>query len=301
VELCIVAKQFYEYSSVIKGHSKDTIKKYKYAIERYSALASISTIDQVSEATLRHFFLVGRTQLGWKASTYITIHKALTVFLSWCLKQGYISANPILQVEKPKLEKRLPYSLSKTDALRLLEVVQNLPYKHRFDRFRNHALFAVALYAGLRKQELLRLRYIDVSIENRSIFIFRGKGSKDRIIPMTSTLTQILSTYLTERKRLNKTCPEFFTSTINNAGYSDTALKRIVNEIRVASRYTFSMHKLRHTFATLMIEGGCDIFSLSKMMGHADITTTTIYLSASTEHLRSQMMKHPLDNETKFT
>ena len=66
--------------------------------------------------------------------------------------------------------------------------------------------------------------------------------------------------------------------------------------MRDASRLKFTIHKLRHTFATLMLEGGVDIYSLSKMMGHSDIKTTTIYLSASAELLRSQMTKHPLND-----
>ena len=75
-----------------------------------------------------------------------------------------------------------------------------------------------------------------------------------------------------------------------------SGLKNLAVQLRKASKINFTIHKLRHTFATLMLEGGCDIYSLSKMMGHSDIKTTTIYLSASTEHLRLQMTKHPLNN-----
>ena len=71
-------------------------------------------------------------------------------------------------------------------------------------------------------------------------------------------------------------------------------MRRLVFLLRHVSGFKFTVHKLRHTFATLMLEGGCDIFSLSKMMGHSDIKTTTIYLSASIEHLRAQMVKHPM-------
>ena len=69
-----------------------------------------------------------------------------------------------------------------------------------------------------------------------------------------------------------------------------------MEQIRKSSKIVFTIHKLRHTFATLMLEGGCDIYSLSRMMGHSDIKTTTIYLSASAEHLRGQMTKHPLND-----
>lgn len=135
----------------------------------------------------------------------------------------------------------------------------------------------------------------DVDVENLTIFVSQGKGSKDRIIPMSFTLAQSLRKYLEERKRMNKTCAEFFCSLTYNRGFTSHGLKRLVIQLRKASGVKFSVHKLRHTFATLMLEGGCDIYSLSKMMGHSDIKTTTIYLTASAEHLRSQMTKHPLN------
>src|SRR3989339_1772714 len=153
-------------------------------------------------------------------------------------------------------------------------------------------------FAGLRKKELLKLKYTDVDIENLSIFINQGKGSKDRVVPMSYTLAQSLKRYVEERRRLNKTCPEFFTSLNRNVGYTNSGLKRLVEQMKKVSKISFTIHKLRHTFATLMLEGGCDIFSLSKMMGHSDIKTTTIYLAASAEHLRSQMTKHPMDSHT---
>ena len=72
------------------------------------------------------------------------------------------------------------------------------------------------------------------------------------------------------------------------------AIPRLVKKLRDASGVYFSPHMLRHTFATLMLEGGADIFAISKMMGHSDIKTTTIYLSATTAHLQAEVDKHPL-------
>jgi site-specific recombinase XerD len=152
------------------------------------------------------------------------------------------------------------------------------------------------IFAGLRKNELLKLRYTDVDIENLSIRVNLGKGSKDRIVPMSRTLAESLRRYLEERKSLNRTCMYFFCSLYKNTGYTDSGLKRLVIQIQKASGIFFTPHRLRHTYATLMIENGCDIYSLSKMLGHSDIKTTTIYLSASVEHLRSQIAKHPLND-----
>lgn len=151
------------------------------------------------------------------------------------------------------------------------------------------------MMAGLRKKELLNLKYSDLEIDNMSIFIRQGKGSKDRVVPINYRLAEALKKYAEERRRLNKTCPEFFTSSTYNKGFTHSGLKRVVEQIVETSGIKFNIHKLRHTFATLMLEGGCDIYSLAKMMGHSDIKTTTIYLAASVEHLRSQIMKHPLN------
>lgn len=295
MDIEILAQKFYEHSTFIRGFSKDTIRRYKYVIGLYCRHSGIRTIEEVSEANVRALFLYGRIDRRWSTNTYIIFHKSLVVFFRWCQKQGYLEHNVAELIEKPKLEKRLPPKLTKQDALKLLEVVYNYPWFKPFLRYRNHAIFSMFIYAGLRKEEVLRLKYTDVDIENLSIFVRQGKGNKDRIVPMSFTLAQSLKQYLEHRKKQGKTCPEFFTSLTTNVGLSDNGLKLVIDNIRDASGIKFTAHKLRHTFATLMLEGGCDIYSLSQMMGHSDIKTTTIYLYASAEHLRSQITKHPLN------
>lgn len=296
MDIEILSRQFCEYSVSIKGFSKHTIRRYENVIRYYCKHAGISAINQVSYENVRALFYDGRIQKNWSVNTFVVYRKTLLVFFRWCIKQGCLDKNPILDIEVPKLEKRLPPKLTKQTTLKLLEIVYNYPYDYKFLRYRNHAIFATFVFAGLRKQELLNLKFTDVDIENLSIFIRQGKGGKDRIVPINFALAQILKRYCDERKRLNKTNPEFFSSLRNNAGFTDNGLKKLVEQIRASSGIIFTVHKLRHTFATLMLEGGCDIYSLSKMMGHSDIKTTTIYLAASAEHLRSQMIKHPLNN-----
>lgn len=291
-----LAEQFYDHSAYIKGYSKTTINRYRSIIKYFCTSLKITTINEINEENVRQFFINGRINRDWKPATFITYHKSLIGFFRYCTEKGYISKNYILEVETPKLKKSLPKRISNDDAQKLLEVSLNYPYQHDFLRYRNHAIFATFLYAGLRKSELLNLKYIDVDVENLTIFVRYGKGGKDRIIPMSQTLALSLRRYLAERKKLKKTCPEFFTSFNRNKGYTDSGLKRFVRKLKDITNVDFTIHRLRHTFATLMIEGGCDIYSLSKMMGHSDITTTTIYLSATAEHLRGQMFKHPLNH-----
>lgn len=300
MDIEILSQKFYDYSSYIKGFSKATIKRYKFAIDYYRHFANIEKIEDVTQENVRAMFYHGRTERKWNAGTFISYRVSLLVFFRWCKSEGYMTHNPIEDIEIPKLEKRLPTKLTKQDALRLLEITYNYPYDYTFLRYRNHAMFATFLFAGLRKKELLRLKLTDVDIPNLSIFVNQGKGAKDRVIPMSYTLAESLKKYLEDRKRLKKTCPEFFCSLNHNMGYTENGLKRLVVQIRQASGINFTIHKLRHTFATLMLEGGCDIYSLSRMMGHSDIKTTTIYLSASAEHLRSQVSKHPLNDMIRF-
>lgn len=296
MDIRILLEKFCDYSVSIRGYSKDTVRRYKYVINSFCKFAKVDEISQVSDDNVRTLFYYGRTERKWSVNTFIVYHKTLLVFFRWCIKQGYMEKNPIIDIEIPKKEKRLPPKLTKQDALHLLEIVYNYPYEYRFLRYRNHAIFSTFIFAGLRKQELLNLKYTDIDIENLTLFVRQGKGNKDRIIPISYTLAQSIKKYKDERKRLNKTNPEFFSSLRANVGFTDNGLKKLVEQMRKSSKIFFTVHKLRHTFATLMLEGGCDIYSLSKMMGHSDIKTTTIYLAASAEHLRSQMTKHPLND-----
>lgn len=292
----LLLERFCDYSVSIKGYSKDTVRRYRYVIKCFSKLAKVSEIKQVNDENVRQVFYFGRTERKWSVNTFIIYHKTLLVFFRWCVKQGYLDKNPIDDVEVPKLEKRIPAKLNKQTTLKLLEIVYNYPYEYKFLRYRNHAIFSTFIFAGLRKQELLNLMFTDVDIENMTIFVRQGKGNKDRIVPINHTLAQSLNKYKDERKRLNKTNSQFFSSLRGNTGFTDNGLKKLTDQIRKSSGIVFTVHKLRHTFATLMLEGGCDIYSLSKMMGHSDIKTTTIYLAASAEHLRSQITKHPLNS-----
>lgn len=291
----ILSQKFFDYSIYIKGYAPRTIQRYKQIITFYCNLSKISEIEEVTNDNIRNLFYHGRTVKHWSTNTFHNYHKSLRVFFRWCIKEQFMTKNPMDEIELPKIEKKIPPKLTKQDALRILEVVDNYPYLKSFLRFRNYAIFATFIFTGIRKSELLHLKYTDVDVDNLSIFIRQGKGAKDRVIPINYRLAETLQKYIEVRKKLYKTCPEFFVSYTYDIGFTESGLKRLVAKIVAASGIKFGVHKLRHTFATLMLEGGCDIYSLSKMMGHSDIKTTTIYLAASVQHLREQILKHPLN------
>lgn len=299
MEIQIAAQKFYEYSLHLKGFSKQTIKRYKYVIDSYCKISKKATFTEVSQESVRDVLFYGRTQRSWSSNTVMIFYKSLMVFFRWCKNQKIIEFNPVEGIDKIRIVQKLPVKLTKQDAFRLLEIVENYPYQQPFLRCRNHAIFAVFIFAGLRKNELLHLKYNDVDLQNQTIFIRQGKGQKDRLVPIAYSLKRILEKYIKERNARQNTCPHFFNSLQNNRALTEDGLKHLLNKIIPVFAIKFSFHKLRHTFATLMLEGGCDIYSLSKMMGHSDIKTTAIYLSASAEHLKCQIQKHPLDISNK--
>lgn len=296
MDIQILAQKFFDYCIYIRGYSKKTIKKYKYSIDTYCKFANIQTIDQVSNENARALFVYGRGERNWKATTFLLIRASLLVFFRWCQKEGVITQNPVEDIETPKLPSVIPAWLNREDALKLLEIVYNYPYDYKFVRYRNHAIFAMFIFAGLRLNELLNLRFADVDIENMTIMVRQGKGNKDRSVPMSYTLAQILKRYVVERKRLNKTCIQFFASSNRNCGFTEDGLRHVVKLIRTASGIPFSIHKLRHTFATLMSQGGCEIVSLQHMLGHNNIQTTMRYVHADATRFRLQIGKHPLND-----
>jgi len=291
-----LTSRFYDYSLHLRGYSEATIRRYRHVLDFYQKYGTMQEVQFITHVHMRELFFLGRADRKWKATTYLVFYNSLKVFFQWCILEGIIYKNPIEGIEVPKIEQSLPKNLTKQNAFFLLETIQNYPHYSQFIRYRNHAIFSMYIFAGLRKQELLNLKLADVDVNNLTILIRKGKGNKDRLVPMAMTLRQTLKAYQEQRNKVNKTSQSFFLSSTYNAGLTSQGLKLITEQYKKATGIEFTIHRLRHTFATLMIEGGADIYGLSRMMGHSDIKTTTKYLFASADHLRSQMTKHPLNN-----
>lgn len=189
--------------------------------------------------------------------------------------------------------KKIAKRSKKKEAIRILEVSKNLKYKYRFQRYRNYTVFATFIFTGIRKSELLHLRFSDIDVDNMTLFIRQGKGAKDRIVPFSESLRSVYLEYLKEKDKICSNCANFFVSMENDKPFSYSGLRKVKRRIQKVSKINFTIHSLRYTFTTLILEGGCDIYSLSRMMGHSDIKTTTIYLAATPEHLRDEAIKHP--------
>lgn len=280
---------------VIKNFRPSTVCFYQSSMKQFLKFSDLEDLKNITTETLRRFLYNGRLNRNWTPETFLYYYKGLRAFLKWCVQRSYIKENPILTIDKPRLDKKLPKRIAKEQAQQILDHSFNRKHSYRFEGYRNTAVLAVMIFAGLRANEALTLKMRELDLQNNVLSVMMGKGGKDRVVPICLSLKRYLLAYLEERNRLDRKSIHFFTSTRGDIPFTYNGLKKVVEVLKVETGIKFSPHKLRHTFATLMLEGGCDLFSLQKMMGHSDIKTTTIYLSATVSHLQEQIRKHPLD------
>lgn len=293
--LPVLFEKYLQFGSVMRNYKPSTLKSYKASFGFFLRQTNTSALEQISKEVMENFLYNGRLNRNWSPVTFRQYHKHFNTFFKWCIKNGYLESNPLEGIEKPRLEQKLPRKLSLSEAQLVLDTAFHMRYAYRFERYRNRAIIGVMLFCGLRKKEVISLKLQDVSLENNTIFINQGKGGKDRMLPISSRLKIFLEEYLKERSRLNRQSIQFFTGINENRPFGNMGIKRLFERLRAKTKLDFSPHTLRHSFATLMLEGGCDIYTLSKMMGHAKITTTTIYLSCSMKQMSKSIEMHSLN------
>ena len=257
----------------------------------------VGCISEISHPVIKRYIVRGKVDHQWTARTIRNRLSALKLFLDWGVNEHLITDNPATEIPLPKLDIKVPEHLTKEQAQDLLVWTRNFPYSYNFERLRAIAIIYTLIFTGIRAQELLNLNCEDIRLEDRSLLIKFGKGNKERLIPLLDYQhMDALEKYLKDRDRLKRVSPRFFLQVRSDRPMTYKALQLLVEKLRVRSGIYFFPHMLRHTFATLMLEGGADLVAIKDMMGHSDIKTTMIYLTATTAHLRSEAKKHPLNS-----
>jgi integrase/recombinase XerD len=200
-------------------------------------------------------------------------------------RDGILDHDPTSELRAPRSRQRLPKVLSRDEVARLLQQ----PRGSSSGDVRDRALLETMYACGLRASEAIGLELSDVDLE-AGILRARGKGSKERIVPIGTKAIESLNEYLDKaRPRLvgDRDQPRLFVN-LRGGGLSRQGLYKIVQgHARSAGlEHRMSPHTLRHTFATHLLAGGCDLRSLQEMLGHADIGTTQVYTHLSAERLR---------------
>lgn len=214
----------------------------------------------------------------------------IRAMFAWLTRQNVLLANPASELELPKMEKRLPRNvLTATEAEQVIAV----PDIHDPIGLRDRAILEVFYSCGLRRNEMCRLRVVEVDFERRTVFVREGKGRKDRMIPIGERALAWVLKYLDEVRPGLVLGDDDGTLFLTGEGLSITPnrMTQMVRDYVTASGVpkTGSCHVFRHTMATLMLEGGADIRFIQQMLGHASLETTQIYTQVS---IRQLMLIH---------
>ena len=187
------------------------------------------------------------------------------------------------KIQRPKISRRLPNVLSKEEIKNILEAHTNIKHK---------AMLSTIYSCGLRRSELLNLKFTDIDSKRNIVFIRKGKGKKDRITPLSPKLLEMLRNYYSVYK------PQTWLFEGKNVGeqYSDTSLQAVLKQAvkKAKIKKQITLHWLRHSYATHLLESGTDLRYIQELLGHNSSRTTEIYTHVSTKSL--QQIKSPFDD-----
>lgn len=246
-------------------------------------------LRKVKETAIREYLAVGSAKRVWSPKTYRAHLQSFRTYFKWCVNRGFVRKNPTDKIEKPKLPHRLPRCLTKSEIQTVFESAIQYNWLYKFERTRNLAILHTFLYTGMRLSELLHLRIIDVNIDSQEIYIHKGKGGKNRIVPIHPQLSSVLRGYLQERNKRGKDSKWFFTGIHSDKRLYEKNIAEICRKISIKSGIKFTPHMLRHTFARLMCDADLNLFKLKEILGHSNVSTTQIYLSVSREGIKRSL------------
>jgi len=272
-----VLEEYLIYINNVKNYSQNTIKSYNSDIKHY--FENTESVGEFS-SYLKH--------LNKNKYSKTSINRKITsirTFLSWAVDNDYFNQNQIKIVNNLKVEKKLPNVLTASYINRLLD---SLPESSEKD-IRDKAILELMYSSGLRVSEVSNLTLNSIN-KNNSIRVL-GKGSKERVLPMTKRA------YVSTKKYIETSRPKFENDKSKNYLFlgvrggqlSDREIRRIV-KFRTG---TFP-HSIRHTFATHLLEGGADLRIVQELLGHNDPSTTQIYTHVSKKQLQKKYKQsHP--------
>lgn len=317
---------FLDYSLVTLNKSPNSVREYNYDLanflrfikQRYCTLTedenefkkivykdvSFDVIKKVKLSDIRYYLSTLRTTENCKATTIARKSSTIRVFFHYltCKDEEFkLDKDPSADLENPKLERRLPKYLSLEDSQKLLSSAQEISTNDRKNRNleRDFAIITLFLNCGMRLSELVGINIKDIDFSENKMTVI-GKGNKERTIYLNNACMKALNSYLRVRptdvtKLEDKDA--LFLSERHERIANRTVQYVVKEELKKAGidSKKYSVHKLRHTAATLMYQyGDVDIRALQVLLGHDSISTTEIYTHVSNDQVRSAVENNPL-------
>ncbi len=288
---------FLAYLEFERGLSRNTLEAYRSDLLQYGRFLEERGLTAVGATGAEiESFLAALDGSGGRSASPATIHRkaaCLRSFYRHLRREGVLDADPTATVSAPRRGRKLPQVLTRGEVGLLLEQPRGTAPTDLRDR----ALLELMYACGLRASEAIGLEVSDVDLEE-GVLRARGKGSKERLVPVGHTAAEAVRRYL-ERGRPALVGARLETHLfVNFRGGSLTrqGLYKIVRKHALSAGLAdrMSPHTLRHTFATHLLAGGCDLRSVQEMLGHADVATTQLYTHLSSERLKDVYFRaHP--------
>lgn len=284
-----ILKKFLNYLITEKALSINTVKSYENDLKNFLEWLTEENIlvlnckkDDIMQ------YLLKLKERAYCSTSIARILSSLKQFFRFMIFDGIINHDPTEGLKSPKLWLRLPKALEIDEVKRLLSVMLASKYY-----LRDMAMLELMYASGLRVSELVRLKLSDINFEAGFIRV-KGKGDKERVVPIAQRSIDKIKNYLAELRPnlLKKKASEYVF--LNNRGQPMTR-QRFWQNIKTMGKIAgvnVTPHMIRHSFATHLLEGGADLRSLQKMLGHSDISTTQIYTKVSMDRLRKEYLKH---------
>ena len=277
------------------GAAENTLAAYRLDLEQFAEFygRDMTTAGEKDVQT----FIRDLSARGYAPTSISRKISALNDFFKFLLSEKEIDANPMINILPPKKGRRLPKFLTREEVDLMIEAAEHNPdARHK----RTAAMLKLMYACGLRVSELVCLPLNCINFDRRQIIV-KGKGSKERIVPVAEAALKEILAYLPVRESLleGKEKPFLFPSTTAGGGHitRDGFFKNLKNLAVLAGipPEKISPHVLRHSFATHLLNRDVDLRSLQKMLGHEDISTTEIYTHILSDELLQEVQnKHPL-------
>lgn len=236
-------------------------------------------------------FVTQLYDLGINARSVARILSGVRSFFNFLILDGYIQNDPTELLETPKIGLKLPVVLSLQEIENIISII-DLSTK---EGQRNRAIIEMLYSCGLRISELTNLKFSDLFLDDGFIRV-EGKGSKQRLVPISHTAIKEIGNYLLDRKLIDVKKGSEDIVFLSKRG---TAISRIMvfhfikqYADQAGIKKNISPHTFRHSFATHLLEGGANIRAIQQMLGHEKITTTEIYTHLDREYLRQEIIEH---------
>lgn len=291
-------QKFRDFLRIEKNAAKQTIVNYDRDLRQFAGFLEKEKIGltQVDYRCLRRYLAMLKEN-NYARSSVARKLAAVRGFLRYLKREGLFQENTWELVSTPKKEKKLPRFLYPDEVESLLQTPEQLSAAGVRDR----AILEVLYAAGIRVKELSDLNLSSVNLEEGFLLV-KGKGRKERIVPLGGHARQALAVYLDKSRPLflaeNKDGDGERALFLNRFGarLSDRGIRRLVHQysLRSGQGAAISPHVLRHSFATHLLNGGADLRAVQEMLGHASLSSTQVYTHISREELKKTYLRaHP--------